>query len=246
MCILDDVCATMHAVGEGADQTMLQKLRVQINTHEHFNSWNQGFIIHHYAGKVSVATLRVNEFGLSGNYWKSNPNDSNTPRYTCLCCWVRCNMFFIYIYSLKQEAEIKVLEIETHYFYGFGKGAVLCIIFQKHQSHSCCFNPESLRRILILLKVSTWKPPPPFPHNRRISTSRVYQPQLNRMIKFARRFFFCVCLCRFWRWVAEVISCHPPDVRQPQPGTHATGLMSLEVKERGSHDCARNFPPVSM
>lgn len=59
MCILDDVCATMHAVGEGADQTMLQKLRVAINTHEHFNSWNQGFIIHHYAGKVSVPTLRV-------------------------------------------------------------------------------------------------------------------------------------------------------------------------------------------
>lgn len=57
MCILDDVCATMHAVGEGADQTMLQKLRVQINTHEHFNSWNQGFIIHHYAGKVSLRPL---------------------------------------------------------------------------------------------------------------------------------------------------------------------------------------------
>ncbi|XP_046897395.1 unconventional myosin-Ie [Hypomesus transpacificus] len=53
MSILDDVCATMHAVGEGADQTMLQKLRMQINSHEHFNSWNQGFIIHHYAGKVS-------------------------------------------------------------------------------------------------------------------------------------------------------------------------------------------------
>uniref|UniRef100_A0A674EQJ7 Osteoclast-stimulating factor 1 n=1 Tax=Salmo trutta TaxID=8032 RepID=A0A674EQJ7_SALTR len=53
MSILDDVCATMHAVGEGADQTMLQKLRVAINSHEHFNSWNQGFIIHHYAGKVS-------------------------------------------------------------------------------------------------------------------------------------------------------------------------------------------------
>ncbi|KAK0141966.1 Unconventional myosin-Ie [Merluccius polli] len=51
--ILDDVCATMHAVGEGADQTMLQKLRLQNNSHEHFNSWNQGFIIHHYAGKVS-------------------------------------------------------------------------------------------------------------------------------------------------------------------------------------------------
>lgn len=52
MCIVDDVCATMHAKGEGADQTMLQKLRMQINNHEHFNSWNQGFIIHHYAGKV--------------------------------------------------------------------------------------------------------------------------------------------------------------------------------------------------
>lgn len=57
MCVLDDVCATMHAVGEGADQTMLQKLRVQINTHEHFNSWNQGFIIHHYAGKVGLDAL---------------------------------------------------------------------------------------------------------------------------------------------------------------------------------------------
>lgn len=57
MSIVDDVCATMHAVGEGADQTMLQKLRVQINTHDHFNSWNQGFIIHHYAGKVSLSTL---------------------------------------------------------------------------------------------------------------------------------------------------------------------------------------------
>lgn len=26
---------------------------MQIGNHEHFNSWNQGFIIHHYAGKVS-------------------------------------------------------------------------------------------------------------------------------------------------------------------------------------------------
>lgn len=53
MCILDDVCATMHAKGEGADQTLVQKLQSQIGTHEHFNSWNKGFIIHHYAGKVS-------------------------------------------------------------------------------------------------------------------------------------------------------------------------------------------------
>ncbi|XP_063305190.1 unconventional myosin-Ie [Pelobates fuscus] len=53
MSILDDVCATMHAVGEGADQTLLQKLQMAVGNHEHFNSWNQGFIIHHYAGKVS-------------------------------------------------------------------------------------------------------------------------------------------------------------------------------------------------
>lgn len=52
MSILDDVCATMHAKGEGADQTLLQKLQGQIGSHEHFSSWNKGFIVHHYAGKV--------------------------------------------------------------------------------------------------------------------------------------------------------------------------------------------------
>ncbi|NXB82731.1 MYO1F protein, partial [Donacobius atricapilla] len=53
MSVLDDVCATMHATGEGADQTLLQKLQAAVGTHEHFNSWNSGFVIHHYAGKVS-------------------------------------------------------------------------------------------------------------------------------------------------------------------------------------------------
>uniref|UniRef100_A0A4W4GAJ5 Myosin motor domain-containing protein n=1 Tax=Electrophorus electricus TaxID=8005 RepID=A0A4W4GAJ5_ELEEL len=53
MSVLDDVCATMHAKGEGADSTLLQKLQAAVGTHEHFNSWNSGFIIHHYAGKVS-------------------------------------------------------------------------------------------------------------------------------------------------------------------------------------------------
>uniref|UniRef100_A0A3P9JDL1 Osteoclast-stimulating factor 1 n=1 Tax=Oryzias latipes TaxID=8090 RepID=A0A3P9JDL1_ORYLA len=43
----------MHAKGEGADQTLLQKLQGQIGSHEHFSSWNKGFIVHHYAGKVS-------------------------------------------------------------------------------------------------------------------------------------------------------------------------------------------------
>ncbi|KAG7474179.1 unconventional myosin-Ie-like [Solea senegalensis] len=53
MSILDDVCATMHAKGEGADQTLLQKLQGQMDGHEHFSSWNRGFVVHHYAGKVS-------------------------------------------------------------------------------------------------------------------------------------------------------------------------------------------------
>uniref|UniRef100_A0A3P9NT93 Osteoclast-stimulating factor 1 n=1 Tax=Poecilia reticulata TaxID=8081 RepID=A0A3P9NT93_POERE len=53
MSVLDDVCATMHAKGEGADGTLLQKLQAAVGNHEHFNSWNSGFVIHHYAGKVS-------------------------------------------------------------------------------------------------------------------------------------------------------------------------------------------------
>ncbi|XP_069734098.1 unconventional myosin-If isoform X2 [Phaenicophaeus curvirostris] len=53
MSVLDDVCATMHATGEGADQTLLQKLQAAVGSHEHFNSWSSGFVIHHYAGKVS-------------------------------------------------------------------------------------------------------------------------------------------------------------------------------------------------
>uniref|UniRef100_A0AAR2J0Y6 Osteoclast-stimulating factor 1 n=1 Tax=Pygocentrus nattereri TaxID=42514 RepID=A0AAR2J0Y6_PYGNA len=53
MSVLDDVCATMHAKGEGADGTLLQKLQAAVGTHDHFNNWNSGFVIHHYAGKVS-------------------------------------------------------------------------------------------------------------------------------------------------------------------------------------------------
>lgn len=60
MSVLDDVCATMHAKGEGADGTLLQKLQGTVGTHEHFNSWNSGFVIHHYAGKVGTWTDNVN------------------------------------------------------------------------------------------------------------------------------------------------------------------------------------------
>lgn len=57
MSVLDDVCATMHAKGEGADGTLLQKLQAAVGTHDHFNSFSSGFVIHHYAGKVGSARL---------------------------------------------------------------------------------------------------------------------------------------------------------------------------------------------
>ncbi|XP_071168710.1 unconventional myosin-Ie-like isoform X1 [Mytilus edulis] len=53
MCILDDVCATMHAVSTGADQTLLQKLSAGIGVHDHYQGISVGFVIHHYAGKVT-------------------------------------------------------------------------------------------------------------------------------------------------------------------------------------------------
>lgn len=58
MSILDDVCATMYAKGEGADNTLLQKLQAAVGSHEHFNNWSAGFIIHHYAGKVRTSAFR--------------------------------------------------------------------------------------------------------------------------------------------------------------------------------------------
>jgi len=53
MCVLDDICATLHAQGEGADAKLLQKLEGSTGSHEHYNGFSQGFIIHHYAGKVT-------------------------------------------------------------------------------------------------------------------------------------------------------------------------------------------------
>ncbi len=63
MSVLDDVCATMHAKGDGADMTLLQKLHAAVGTHEHFNNWNSGFVIHHYAGKVCC------DFWPTSNFW---------------------------------------------------------------------------------------------------------------------------------------------------------------------------------
>ncbi|XP_050400125.1 unconventional myosin-Ie isoform X2 [Patella vulgata] len=56
MCVLDDVCATMHAVSEGADSKFLEKLQGAVGTHNHYQGSNCGFIIHHYAGKVTYTS----------------------------------------------------------------------------------------------------------------------------------------------------------------------------------------------
>ncbi|XP_067131867.1 unconventional myosin-Ie-like [Centruroides vittatus] len=53
MSVLDDVCATMHAVNEGTDEQLQQKLTKEFTSHHHFQSTGCGFIIQHYAGKVS-------------------------------------------------------------------------------------------------------------------------------------------------------------------------------------------------
>eukprot|EP01137_Pigoraptor_chileana_P027899 Opistho-2@11102 len=53
MCVLDDVCATMHAVSDGADSKFLEKLNAAVSGNEHFNAIQGAFIIQHYAGKVT-------------------------------------------------------------------------------------------------------------------------------------------------------------------------------------------------
>ena len=72
MCILDDVCATLHAQacrpplqrcghgaqGEGADQKLLEKMQEGVGSHEHFKSFNGGFTIKHYAGDVRLRGFR--------------------------------------------------------------------------------------------------------------------------------------------------------------------------------------------
>ena len=39
MCVLDDTCATMHAVSEGADQKFLGKLTGAVGNHEHYQNF---------------------------------------------------------------------------------------------------------------------------------------------------------------------------------------------------------------
>eukprot|EP00049_Salpingoeca_infusionum_P018370 m.356955 g.356955 ORF g.356955 m.356955 type:complete len:1042 (+) comp17672_c0_seq1:247-3372(+) len=53
MCVLDDVCATLHAQTDGADGRFLEKMIGAVGSHDHFSSYSGGFQIKHYAGSVS-------------------------------------------------------------------------------------------------------------------------------------------------------------------------------------------------
>uniref|UniRef100_A0A669E158 Osteoclast-stimulating factor 1 n=1 Tax=Oreochromis niloticus TaxID=8128 RepID=A0A669E158_ORENI len=100
MSVLDDVCATMHAKGEGADGTLLQKLQAAVGTHEHFNSWNSGFVIHHYAGKVSnfirslfpenLNTDKKARPTTAGSKIKKQANDLVNTLMKCTPHYIRC------------------------------------------------------------------------------------------------------------------------------------------------------------
>ena len=51
--VLDDVCATLHASSDGADEKLMLKLGESIGAHEHFTGISNAFTIHHYAGPVT-------------------------------------------------------------------------------------------------------------------------------------------------------------------------------------------------
>jgi len=51
--VMDDVCATMHAISEGADQNLQKKLTTASLANPHYQECMEGFIIRHYAGVVT-------------------------------------------------------------------------------------------------------------------------------------------------------------------------------------------------
>ncbi|XP_076066450.1 unconventional myosin-Ie-like isoform X2 [Oratosquilla oratoria] len=53
MCVLDDTCATMNAVSEGADEDFKRKMGSQVSENPHYMPFKDGFTIKHYAGNVS-------------------------------------------------------------------------------------------------------------------------------------------------------------------------------------------------
>ncbi|CAL4124191.1 unnamed protein product, partial [Meganyctiphanes norvegica] len=53
MCILDDTCATMSAVSQGADEDFRRKMDSQVGSNPHYQPFKDGFMVKHYAGNVS-------------------------------------------------------------------------------------------------------------------------------------------------------------------------------------------------
>jgi myosin-1 len=51
--LCDDVVKTMHAVGDGADNQLIQSFRKTHSSHAHFSGAANGFIVKHYAGDVA-------------------------------------------------------------------------------------------------------------------------------------------------------------------------------------------------
>ncbi|KAI8818072.1 amoeboid myosin I-like protein [Fimicolochytrium jonesii] len=55
MAVLDDICFTMHAVADGADQTFVQKLDMACSQNKHYQGHQSQFVIQHYAGAVTYS-----------------------------------------------------------------------------------------------------------------------------------------------------------------------------------------------
>lgn len=51
--VLDDVCATLHASSDGADEKLLLKLHETVGGHDHYTGISNAFTIQHYAGHVT-------------------------------------------------------------------------------------------------------------------------------------------------------------------------------------------------
>lgn len=101
MCLLDDVCATLHAQTDGADEKFLGKLMDAVGSHQHFArcavirggfvtdvlntccpffSFTGGFKIIHYAGEVC--------YNVSG-FWYVAQASTNAPE----CCYHAVGFF---------------------------------------------------------------------------------------------------------------------------------------------------------
>jgi myosin-1 len=52
MAVMDDVCASLHGVKDGADDNLKSKLRENCGQNKYFDDTAFGFAIHHYAGVV--------------------------------------------------------------------------------------------------------------------------------------------------------------------------------------------------